>query len=99
MRAFSICLGRLLARDAALFVIACVASLLVAFPAHAAEELEPLGIALEGYPYPYPVKFLPLEIEGQPVRMAFMDAPPTGPANGRVALLLHGKNFYGNAWA
>ena len=60
---------------------------------------EPLGIGLEGFPYPYPVRFLSLEIERAPVRMAFMDVAPTGQANGRVALLLHGKNFYGNAWA
>ena len=60
---------------------------------------EPLGIALEGYPYPYPVKFLPFNIEGQPVRMAYMDVAPTGPANYQTVLLLHGKNFYGNSWA
>ncbi len=34
--------------------------------------LEPLGIALEGYDYPYPVKFFPLKIEGQDLRMAYM---------------------------
>ena len=65
-----------------------------------AADLEPLGIGLEAFAYPHPVRFLSFEIQGEPVRMAFMDVAPTaGPGNGRVALLLHGKNFYGNAWA
>lgn len=58
----------------------------------------PLGIALESYPYPYPVQYLQLEIEGQLVRMAYMDVPPEGKANGRVVILLHGKNFSGSYW-
>ncbi len=67
----------------------------------------PLGIALETHPYPYPVHFLPLDIEGEPVRMAYMDVPgePSGRVdvradspNGRTVVLLHGKNFYGSYW-
>ncbi len=59
----------------------------------------PLGIALETYAYPYAVQFLPLTIEGQAVRMAYMDVPPTnGDGNGRTVVLLHGKNFYGAYW-
>lgn len=58
----------------------------------------PLGIALESYPYPYPVQYLPLEISGQSVRMAYMNIPPSGKGNGRVVMLLHGKNFYGSYW-
>jgi len=61
-------------------------------------ELKPLGIALEEYAYPWPVHFLPLEIEGQDVRMAYMDVPPTIAANGRVIVLMHGKNFGGYYW-
>jgi pimeloyl-ACP methyl ester carboxylesterase len=61
-------------------------------------ELKPLGIALEEYPYPWPVHFLPLEIEGQDLRMAYMDVPPTVAANGRVIVLMHGKNFGGYYW-
>jgi hypothetical protein len=30
---------------------------------------EPLGIGLEGWPYPYPVQFMPLEVGGQRLRM------------------------------
>ncbi|CAN5307576.1 hypothetical protein BH18ACI2_BH18ACI2_11130 [soil metagenome] len=58
----------------------------------------PLGIALESYAYPYPVQFLSFEIEGQPVRMAYMDVRPAGAGNGRAVALLHGKNFYGSYW-
>jgi len=58
----------------------------------------PLGIAMESYPYPYPVQFLTLEIEGQPLRMAYMDVLPSGTGNGRAVVLLHGKNFYGSYW-
>lgn len=61
-------------------------------------ELKPLGIALEEYPYPWPVHFLPLVIESQDVRMAYMDVPPSGPANGRAIVLMHGKNFGGYYW-
>src|SRR5580700_812235 len=42
---------------------------------------DPLGIALEGWPYPYPVHFMPLEIGGQKLRMAYMDVAPTGTPN------------------
>jgi hypothetical protein len=54
---------------------------------------EPLGIGLEGWPYPYPVRFMPLEVGGKHLRMAFMDVAPTSTSNGRIVVLLHGKNF------
>ena len=44
--------------------------------------------------YPYPVKFLTLSIEQQPVKMAYMDVAPAKP-NGQWVVLLHGKNFNG----
>jgi pimeloyl-ACP methyl ester carboxylesterase len=58
-----------------------------------------IGIALEGIAYPYPVRFLPLTLEGRTVRVAYMDILSTGQANGRTVVLLHGKNFYGSYWA
>lgn len=58
---------------------------------------EPLGIAMENYDYPWPVRFLPMNLEGKEVRMAFMDVHPERP-NGRSVLLLHGKNFFGAYW-
>ncbi|MBO0710042.1 MAG: alpha/beta hydrolase [Acetobacteraceae bacterium] len=58
----------------------------------------PLGIGLEGWPYPGPVEFLPVLAEGQPVRMAYMDFLPTASTNGRAVFLLHGKNFDSSYW-
>jgi len=60
---------------------------------------QPLGIGLEGIDYPYPVQFLALTIEGEPLRMAYMDVAPTAPANGKALVLLHGKSFSGDYWA
>jgi pimeloyl-ACP methyl ester carboxylesterase len=57
-----------------------------------------LNATLEGYEYPFPVKTLPLKLEGQALRMAYMDVPAAGKANGRTVLLLHGKNFFGAYW-
>jgi pimeloyl-ACP methyl ester carboxylesterase len=46
----------------------------------------------------YNVQFFPLQVEAQDLRMAYRDAPPTGPSNGKTVLLLHGKNFSGYYW-
>jgi pimeloyl-ACP methyl ester carboxylesterase len=58
-------------------------------------DVAPGSITYEDIPYPYPVQFLPLTLYGQDVRMAYMDIPPAGAANGRVVVLLHGMNFGG----
>lgn len=63
-----------------------------------AEEPGPLSITLEEYSYPYPVSFLPLVIEGQDLKMAYMDVLPLGGGNSKTVLLLHGKNFFGAYW-
>ena len=60
---------------------------------------EPLGIGLEGWPYPAPVHWQPCAIDGQAVRMAYMDLPPSGRANGKTVVLLHGKTFDSSYWA
>ncbi|HTR44839.1 MAG TPA: alpha/beta hydrolase, partial [Thermodesulfovibrionales bacterium] len=70
---------------------------LSASPGNALETI-PLSITMEGYDYPYKVYFLPLFIEGQDLRMAYMDVPPEGEWNGKVVLLFHGKNFFGAYW-
>lgn len=57
-----------------------------------------LNATLDGYEYPYPVKYLPLKLERQVVRMAYMDVPASGRANGHTVILLHGKNFFGAYW-
>ncbi len=56
------------------------------------------GPQLEGYAYPHAVQRFEFTSQGQPMAMAFMDVAPTGPANGRTAVLLHGKNFCAATW-
>jgi pimeloyl-ACP methyl ester carboxylesterase len=79
----------------------CVCLMVSAGPAAAAGQAAPaeaLGIALEGYPYPHAVRYLPLTSDGEDLRMAYMDVPPAAKPNGRTVLLLHGKNFFGAYW-
>ena len=58
----------------------------------------PMSINLEDVPYPHPVAYLSLTLEGQDVRMAYMDVAPTGTPNGRSVILLHGMNFFAETW-
>jgi pimeloyl-ACP methyl ester carboxylesterase len=61
--------------------------------------LQPLGTCYEELRYPYPTAYLNLFVEGQDLRMCFMDVQPPKNPNGRTVVLLHGKNFYGAYWA
>jgi pimeloyl-ACP methyl ester carboxylesterase len=74
------------------------ASVLAQTPAPSYAGAEPLGAAMEGWAYPYPIKMLQFEVEGRPVRMAYMDVQPERP-NGQTIVLLHGKNFGADYWA
>jgi pimeloyl-ACP methyl ester carboxylesterase len=65
--------------------------------AHAADA-PTYGPELEGFTYPYPVKQYQFTSQGTALHMAYMDVLPTGTANGRTAVLLHGKNFCGATW-
>lgn len=56
------------------------------------------GPQLEGFAYPHPVQRFTFKSQRQEVSMAYMDIAPTGSANGRTAVLLHGKNFCGATW-
>ena len=67
-------------------------------PAPTYAEAEPLGAAMEGWTYPYPLQRLQFEMQGQLVRMMYMDVAPTGASNGGVVLLMHGKNFGADYW-
>jgi pimeloyl-ACP methyl ester carboxylesterase len=58
-----------------------------------------MGIGLEDVVYPYPVHYFDLTIEGQALRMAYMDVAPTSTPNGKSVVLLHGKSFSGDYWA
>ncbi|WP_162425591.1 alpha/beta fold hydrolase [Pontibacter pudoricolor] len=82
-------------RRAAFFLLAI---LLLQFPTIAQQQkLKNLDINLENYTYPYPVNYLPLTIQKQNLRMAYMDVKPAK-ANGKTVMLLHGKNFNGAYW-
>ncbi len=80
-----------------LIILLCLISLTSSHGQKLIPTTEGLGIAMESYPYPYPVEFLELQIQNQPVKMAFMDIKPEK-ANGKVVMLLHGKNFFGAYW-
>ena len=55
------------------------------------------GMQLEGFAYPWPVVLYRFTSQGQDLDMAYMDVKPARP-NGRVAVLLHGKNFCSATW-
>lgn len=57
-----------------------------------------LSITLENVKYAYPVSYLPVKMEDQDLRMAYMDVRPGGKGNGRTVMLFHGKNFAGYYW-
>src|SRR6202046_3693164 len=71
-----------------------------------------LGIGLEGYPYPHPVRYLEVTHLAEAdwidrrasdwerrARMAYMDVPPDSAKPKGAVLLVHGKNFFGAYWA
>ncbi len=72
------------------------ASASAAEPTYAAAE--PIGAAMEGWAYPYPVQTLQFEQDGRLLRVAYMDVQPAQP-NGRTVVLFHGKNFGADYWA
>ncbi len=55
------------------------------------------GPRLEGFDYPWPVALYRLHSQRQDLEMAYMDVKPKHP-NGRVVVLLHGKNFCAATW-
>ncbi|VXA90811.1 alpha/beta fold hydrolase [Brevundimonas sp. G8] len=78
------------------------ALLAVAAPASAQEsrpDRPTYGPRLERYDYPFPVRTYGFTSQRQPLEMTYMDVAPTGSANGRTAVLLHGKNFCAATWA
>ena len=68
------------------------------FSAHGQDTLKPLGSALENFKYPYPVKYISLELQNEKkLYMAYMDVQPED-YNGQNVMLMHGKNFCGAYW-
>jgi pimeloyl-ACP methyl ester carboxylesterase len=56
------------------------------------------GPELQGFTYPHPVQHFSFASQGQPLQMAYMDIAAKGQPNGRIAVLMHGKNFCGATW-
>jgi pimeloyl-ACP methyl ester carboxylesterase len=75
-----------------------IAAVLFGAFASPAAGAEAMGIALEGFSYPYPVLFMPLTLRGEDLRLAYMDVAPIGSSNGRTVVLLHGRNFPSSYW-
>lgn len=77
-----------------------MAALAVLLPIGAAygQSAPSYGAQLEGFDYPYPLQRFELTSQRQKLSMAYMDIKPSTNANGRTAVLLHGKNFCGATW-
>lgn len=56
-----------------------------------------LQLQAQSIQYPYPVKYITINIDGQSSKMAYMDVAPANP-NGQSVILFHGKNFTGYYW-
>lgn len=57
------------------------------------------GSELQGFDYPYPISYYTFQSQRQELKMAYMDVPPDAKAaNGRTAVLLHGKNYCAATW-
>lgn len=56
------------------------------------------GEQLEGFEYPYPLKYYSFQSQKIKLNMKYMDVSPKGVSNGQAVVLLHGKNFCGATW-
>ncbi|WXL28051.1 alpha/beta hydrolase [Ectopseudomonas mendocina] len=56
------------------------------------------GQHLEGFQYPYPLHHFNFTSQNQALSMGYMDVAPSAKANGKTAVLLHGKNFCAATW-
>jgi pimeloyl-ACP methyl ester carboxylesterase len=65
--------------------------------APAADVGQRYGPRLEGFEYPWPVSRFSFTSQGETLEMAYMDVKAAAP-NGKVAVLLHGKNFCSATW-
>ena len=65
--------------------------------AAAPPAVHPYGAELQGFRYPFPAHHFSFTAQRQKLRMAYLDVRPAQP-NGRVVVLLHGKNFCAATW-
>src|ERR1700683_2607029 len=73
-----------------------LASMSTSSPARA-DDGPAYGPELEGFEYPWPVQHFEFDSQSAPLRRAYMEIKPAVP-NGRVAVLLHGKNSVAATW-
>lgn len=71
---------------------------LALIPSLQADERPVHGPQLEGFSYPHPIKRFEFSSQRQSLTMGYMDVAPTGKANGRTIVLMHGKNFCAATW-
>jgi len=81
----------------ALLAGAALLALVAQAPARAADDGPAYGPQLQGFAYPWPVSHYRFASQKAALDMAYMDVAPAAP-NGRVAVLLHGKNFCAATW-
>jgi len=72
--------------------------LLLAAAFSTAQAAPVYGPELEGFTYLHPLQHYRFTSQGEQLQMAYMDVAPRGKANGRTAVLMHGKNFCGATW-
>jgi pimeloyl-ACP methyl ester carboxylesterase len=81
-----------------LLLVSLTVAPLITAGAQAPTDYGPVSVDLADVQYPHPVSTLAFRVYGQDVRMAYMDIMPTGTANGKTVVLLHGFNFSGESW-
>jgi pimeloyl-ACP methyl ester carboxylesterase len=64
-------------------------------PAPTPTDVKPGSITCDECPYPYPSKYLDIDVYMQDVRISYMDVAPQGTPNGHTVMLFHGDNFGG----
>lgn len=94
MRARALLLGRHLVKR--VVVLLALGSALTTTLANA-DEAPAYGAELEGFAYPFAVQRFAFTSQRQSMQMAYMDLQAEKP-NGRVVVLMHGKNFCGATW-
>ena len=58
----------------------------------------PTAIDYSNVPYPYPVEYLDVSLNGEDYRVAYMDVAPVGQPNGQTVVMFHGMNFFAAAF-
>ncbi len=80
------------------FALAGTAFAQSAPPPRAPADWGPVSINMEDVDYPYPVEFMHFRVYNKDVAVAYMDVAPTGQANGRTVIFLHGGLYSSYYW-